>query len=351
MRGRLLEDRLSNIARTESARAQNYGFVTAMESFGVDEFEFSAYPGCCDDCQDMHGNKYSAGEADEIIPVHCRCRCCLLPVIGSSAVETPLNNFPSSLEEPTMEKSSVFATLAERLAKIAKGSSTSGNYNHEGRPGEVGGSTPSGGSTGGISSAVEEAASALGIDKDMVQFGGMTDKHAGEVSAAIKRFKSEFPGVSVAGIRPMTREEIDSHNKALMVTLAYEKGNLLVYNDETFSTENGVEDSLWKSYSYGWLSGKSVGDLVAHEMGHALTFDKFRSSGDLANTDKVKELDDVKFEFSGGIKSRYGASKGSEGLAEAVSVYVRTGGFDGIKVSGGRPVASVLKEYTGVDFK
>ena len=146
VRGRLLEDRLSNIARTESARAQNYGFVTAMESFGVDEFEFSAYPGCCDDCQDMHGNKYSASEADEIIPVHCRCRCCLLPVIGSSAVETPLSNFPSSLEEPTMEKKFKFTTLAERLAKIAKGSASSGNYEHEGRPGEVGGSS-SGGST------------------------------------------------------------------------------------------------------------------------------------------------------------------------------------------------------------
>jgi hypothetical protein len=97
----------------------------------------------------MHGNKYSAGEADEIIPVHCRCRCCLLPVIGSSAVETPLSNFPSSLEEPTMEKKFKFTTLAERLAKIAKGSFTSGNYEHEGRPGEVGGSQPGGGSQGG----------------------------------------------------------------------------------------------------------------------------------------------------------------------------------------------------------
>lgn len=358
MRGRLIEQRLSTITRTESARAQNYGFVTAMESFGVDQFEFSAYPGCCEACQDLDGNKFGMDQADEIIPVHPNCRCALLPVIGSHAAETPLSNFPSSLEEPTMEKKFRFTTLAERLTNIAKGSSSSGNYAHEGRPGEVGGSTPGGGSSGknnSIDSASKEAASILGIDSSDVRYEGMTVEHANEFNVALAKFKDKFPDSSVMLIRQMSERELLLQPKANMVAIPGGMGNVITYNGKKYSDNVEVQRVVDKAYNSGWSAGNSVEDRMIHELGHTLVYDNFRSSGlnatSVAFTTKLKELDSVKFTFDGDVKSRYGTKNGNEGLAESVSVYMKTGGFDGIKISDGRPVASVLKEYTGKDFK
>jgi len=73
--------RTQTIARTETARAQNLGYVESLEDVGIKEVEFSAYPGCCDVCDSMNSKKYSIGRASDIIPVHPNCRCAMLPVV------------------------------------------------------------------------------------------------------------------------------------------------------------------------------------------------------------------------------------------------------------------------------
>jgi len=103
-KSKLINDRVSTIARTETARAQNYGYVEAMGSIGVTEYEFSIYPGACEEyCIPLNGNKFEAGEAEEIIPVHPNCRCILLPVINHKTLETPVRHFPESLTQPGEE--------------------------------------------------------------------------------------------------------------------------------------------------------------------------------------------------------------------------------------------------------
>lgn len=99
LRNELLNQRLSTIARTETARAQNYGFVTALSSIGVDQFEFSAYPGCCDACEALDGKIIDMDEADEIVPVHPNCRCQLLPYINQNVIDEPLKSPPEGVEE------------------------------------------------------------------------------------------------------------------------------------------------------------------------------------------------------------------------------------------------------------
>jgi len=73
--------RAETIARTETARAQNTGYVEGLKELGVNKVEFSAYPGCCDICDLMDGKEYPIGRADDVIPVHPNCRCALLPVV------------------------------------------------------------------------------------------------------------------------------------------------------------------------------------------------------------------------------------------------------------------------------
>lgn len=76
--------RMQTIARTETARAQNIGYVVGLEDLGVDQVEFQIHPDekTCDECSGMDGKKYKVGEGQYLIPVHPNCRCCLLPVVA-----------------------------------------------------------------------------------------------------------------------------------------------------------------------------------------------------------------------------------------------------------------------------
>lgn len=79
---KLHRQRLEMIARTETARAQNFGYVKTLDKLGVKEFEFSCYIGCCKQfCIDLSGQVYPAKDAYTVIPVHPNCRCAMLPVI------------------------------------------------------------------------------------------------------------------------------------------------------------------------------------------------------------------------------------------------------------------------------
>ena len=80
--------RAATIARTETARAQNIGYVQGLENVGVAEAEFSASPSACDQiCVPLDGTKFPLADAESIIPAHPNCRCAMLPVIGDKAME------------------------------------------------------------------------------------------------------------------------------------------------------------------------------------------------------------------------------------------------------------------------
>lgn len=74
--------RTQTIARTETANAQNIGYIDGLEDSGiVEKVEFSAAAGACKICRAMNGNEYTLKEGRGIIAVHPNCRCAMLPVI------------------------------------------------------------------------------------------------------------------------------------------------------------------------------------------------------------------------------------------------------------------------------
>lgn len=89
--------RMENIARTETARAQNIGYVQGLEDIGVEETELSAVAGACDECLALDKTRYLISEAGAIIPVHPRCRCAMLPVINDKTITGNLKHTPSGL--------------------------------------------------------------------------------------------------------------------------------------------------------------------------------------------------------------------------------------------------------------
>ena len=94
-------NRTTNIARTETARAQNIGYAEGMAESGVEQLEFSM----TDDeiteseCRALHGKTFPTKEAAGIIPVHPRCRCAMLPVIEDKTIKKPLKRTPKSLQK------------------------------------------------------------------------------------------------------------------------------------------------------------------------------------------------------------------------------------------------------------
>ena len=105
---KMLRQRGVAIARTETARAQNIGYVQGLESIGVEMVEFSASPGACEElCLPKHGAKYKTVEAEGIIPVHPNCRCALLPVVAERVVDKPQAKPPDEVSERMITPSEI----------------------------------------------------------------------------------------------------------------------------------------------------------------------------------------------------------------------------------------------------
>jgi len=96
--------RMDTIARTETAHAQNIGYVQGLAENGVTEFEFESELDACPECTALKGDKFPAEEAQDIIPVHPRCRCAMLPVIGEKTVgdkgKYDRDELPATMQAP-----------------------------------------------------------------------------------------------------------------------------------------------------------------------------------------------------------------------------------------------------------
>lgn len=96
--------RMENIARTETARAQNIGYVQGLEEVGIEETEFrTAITDFCEECEALDKTRYKVGEAVGIIPVHPKCRCAMLPVLDDKVIRERLKKPPKRLSKVKKE--------------------------------------------------------------------------------------------------------------------------------------------------------------------------------------------------------------------------------------------------------
>jgi len=83
--------RMENIARTETARAQNIGYCQGLDDVGVEKVQFQvAAADYCELCAKLNGKIYTVSAGMNVIPVHPRCRCCMLPVIDNKTIRSML---------------------------------------------------------------------------------------------------------------------------------------------------------------------------------------------------------------------------------------------------------------------
>jgi len=82
--------RMLTIARTETARAQNIGYVQGLEQVGVKQTELRNGSNPCEECVGLNGTKYPIADAAGVIPVHPRCTCAMLPVVDNKLISERL---------------------------------------------------------------------------------------------------------------------------------------------------------------------------------------------------------------------------------------------------------------------
>jgi len=71
------------MARTETIKASAEGSLKNYKNnMNIERVQWSAAVSdrTCIDCMDMNGRVFSLGEAHGLIPKHCLCRCCFLPI-------------------------------------------------------------------------------------------------------------------------------------------------------------------------------------------------------------------------------------------------------------------------------
>lgn len=78
--------RAEMLARTEIIRAHHKGAIQEMRNWAIEgvhvlaEFSTAGDDRVCEQCGNLQGNIYTLDEAENLIPVHPMCRCCIIPI-------------------------------------------------------------------------------------------------------------------------------------------------------------------------------------------------------------------------------------------------------------------------------
>jgi SPP1 gp7 family putative phage head morphogenesis protein len=90
------------IARTERARARNFGSLQQFADYGVEEYDVitAGDSKVCDFCISIEeGNPYRLSDSRGYPPFHPRCRCGVAPHIGDAPLSNTPVDFPVSVSE------------------------------------------------------------------------------------------------------------------------------------------------------------------------------------------------------------------------------------------------------------
>ena len=88
------------IARSERARARNYGTLQSYSNYGVEEYEVitAGDSKVCNTCISIEeGNPYRLSDSRGYPPFHTNCRCGVAPHIGDEPLSNTPSDFPVSV--------------------------------------------------------------------------------------------------------------------------------------------------------------------------------------------------------------------------------------------------------------
>ena len=119
--------RSQRIGRTEANYAANQAILTQTHRIGIEEYNISAAPDACEECQEAADDgPYDYSEAQELLPVHPSCRCVLQSVIPDEWLEEPeIEKSMQEIQDDLLIKSermndSVVKKVSEKIDKLSE---------------------------------------------------------------------------------------------------------------------------------------------------------------------------------------------------------------------------------------
>ena len=95
------------LMRTELARVETDAQQKEYEVNGIEEYEFMANAGCCDECQMLNGKKFKVAKMQPGLnasPIHPHCRCSTAPVVNREELNRKIDFFENGGTETEWNK-------------------------------------------------------------------------------------------------------------------------------------------------------------------------------------------------------------------------------------------------------
>lgn len=70
------------LVRTEMAHIETVAAKERYKDSGIKKIRVLIEADACDECEKMRDQEYSVEVADELVPLHPNCRCCVVPIIN-----------------------------------------------------------------------------------------------------------------------------------------------------------------------------------------------------------------------------------------------------------------------------
>jgi SPP1 gp7 family putative phage head morphogenesis protein len=364
-------------AQTFTADVATATTIHRYRQYGVEYMEFDAEldDRTTDQCRCLHGTIFDLSK-DNLYhpPLHFRCRSGLVPIPVTRDIDDDMlyenRDFSGVLEDPEAV-SKAFGNIDKfnekyRIDKFVLDQDIAARMMAEkGLSVGISGPSlkelakeilPSAPATFTQAKTVKEAeqwaVQNLGVSK--ASYRGLDVVYANEVNRSILSFKSQFSVLRLDEIECVKRTQRGQFTFVMQNVSRAGRGeictNKLQINTAFFKQAedlSGLNTYIKSIADRGHWVPVNVEQVIAHELGHTLTFQGLTDSAMMARNYELM----ARRSFKSSTLSTYGATSDAEGIAECFAKYMKARSIADVETYGDLTASDIIKKYTGVKLK
>ncbi len=364
--------RAVRFARTFTADVATATTVHRYRQYGVEYMEFDAEldERTTDQCTALHGTLFDLSKGDVDLyrpPLHHHCRSGLMPVPITeeidesklfenrdfSGFEKALGDIDTFNEKYRIDKFVLDQDISARIMS-EKGLSIgiSGPSLRELAKDVLPSAPPTFTQAKTVKEAEQWAVQNLGVSK--ASYRGLDVVYANEVNRSILGFKSQFSALRLNEIECVKRTQRGQFTFVMQNVSRAGRGeictNKLQINTAFFKQAedlSGLNTYIKSIADRGHWVPVNVEQVIAHELGHTLTFQGLTDSAMMARNYELM----TRRSFKSSTLSAYGATSDAEGIAECFAKYMKARSIADVETYGDLSASDIIKKYTGVKLK
>lgn len=364
--------RAVRFARTFTADVATATTVHRYRQYGVEYMEFDAEldDRTTDQCRALHGTIFDLSKGDVDLyrpPTHHHCRSGLMPVPITeeidesklfenqdfSGFEKALDDIDTFNEKYRIDKFVLDQDISARIMS-EKGLSVgiSGPSLKELAKDIIPNAPAAFTQATTVKEAEQWAVGNLGVSK--ASYRGLNVTYANEINRSISDFRAAFPSLNLNEIECIKRtrggrytfvmQNVSKAGRGQITTNKLQINTAFISQAEDLSGLNAYIKSI---ADRGHWVPETLGQVVAHELGHTLTFQGIDDAMMMARNYELT----ARRSFKASSLSAYGATSDAEGIAECFAKYMKARSIADVETYGDLTASEIIKKYTGVNLR